>query len=265
MINLLVKKTSLGKNFKSSEILYKAASCIIFLMIWYILSLFISDPLILPGPAETAGRILTYFYEGILIQELYTTVLRSFLGLFIGIIIGIIFGLLIGLNRVLYLIFYPGVTFLQSTPVISWLLLALIWFSSDIVPVFIVAAAVLPVITINTAEGIRHTSPQLLEMARLYNVSKKKILREIYIPQIAGFLISGIRITVGITFRVSVMAEVLSHPGNGIGERMSWARINIETADIIAWTIIIIAATIFFDWITDIILNKLFGKYNVKN
>jgi ABC-type nitrate/sulfonate/bicarbonate transport system permease component len=39
------------------------------------------------------------------------------------------------------------------------------------------------------------------------------------------------------------MAEVLAHPGMGIGEKMSWARINIETADLLAWSFMVVIIT----------------------
>lgn len=248
--------------FKIKGIFNKFISLFFFILIWYIFSNTISDSMILPTPYETFLKILDFAKTGVLFSEFIITFLRSIYGLSASLLCGIFLGTIMGFSKIIYKLISPIITFLQSTPVISWLLLALIWFSSDIIPIFIVAVAVLPVITINTAEGLVRTDKNLLEMAELYNVPFRRIIKEIYIPQIMGYLLSGIKIAVGITFRVSVMAEVLSHPGNGIGEKMSWARINIETADIIAWTIVIITATLILDYFVERIFNKISRKYN---
>jgi len=80
-------------------------------------------------------------------------------------------------------------------------------------------------------------------MADIYNLGHKKIIKNIYIPSIAGYFESSLKIVFGNTFKVVVMAEVLAHPGAGIGEKMSWARINIETADLMAWSFLVVIIT----------------------
>ncbi len=172
------------------------------------------------------------------------TLLRSSAGLVLSVMLGVTTGVLIGFYRNFRRAVQPLVTVIQSTPAISWLLIALIWFDVQLIPIILVILATFPIITINTAEGIMTTDRKLLEMASVYSVPRKKIVSDIYIPEITGYIRSSFRIALGFTIKVALMAEVLSHPGSGIGERLSWARINVEMADLIMYTLLAVLMTL---------------------
>ncbi|MBN1501710.1 MAG: ABC transporter permease subunit [Spirochaetes bacterium] len=240
----------------------KISGVLLILLVWSISASYISDIFILPGPQEVFLILKKLVVSGSAFSEFRITFIRSIAGLSIALCIGTSAGILLGLSRTVYDVFHSVVVFIQSTPVIAWILLAIIWFSTEMVPVYVVAIAVIPVITLNCTEGILRTDKKILQMAALYKVGKFRILYCIYLPAVTGYLISAVKIALGLTFRVAVMAEVLVHPGNGIGEKMNWARINIETGEVLAWTVIIVAATLLFDQITDILFRFLFRKYN---
>ncbi len=235
---------------------------IIIIAAWHFLSVFIADAFILPSPADVFVILRKLIASGSAFNEFKITFIRSIAGLAIALAAGIAAGVLLGLNKIVYDVFHTIIIFIQSTPAIAWILLAIIWFSTEMVPVYVVAIAVVPIITLNCAEGILQTDRKILEMASLYKVKKMKVLRYIYLPAITGYLISAVKISLGLTFRVAVMAEVLVHPGSGVGEKMNWARINIETGEVLAWTIIIVAATMIFDQIVNLIFKFSLRKYN---
>ena len=239
--------------------LNKIVGLFFLLVLWYLLSKAF-NPIILPSPFEVANSMINSFKNLTIFPNLGITVLRAFLGLIFSFIIGFPLGIFMGINKTFYETIRPLVTFIQSMPVISWVLLALIWLDNKLIPLFVVVAAVIPIIILNIAEGIKRVDKKLLQMADIYNFSKIKILKNIYIPSVAGYFESSLKIVLGNSFKVVVMAEVLSHPGMGIGEKMSWARINIETADLLAWSIIVVLITFFFMGLMNLFLRSKSDK-----
>ena len=243
-------KSSLKSNFYT-----KIVPLSLFIALWYVVSSFM-DPIVLPKPLEILKTTFSIIVSETFFAAAGITILRGVIGIVIASFFGVIVGALVGINKNIATIVEPWILFLQATPIISWLLLALIWFDTTTVPIFVIALSVFPIISINIAEGIKRTDKKLLEMASIYRVKRVDVIRSIYIPSVAGYMISSIRIVVGFAFKIAVMAEVLAHPGTGIGEKMSWARINVETAEIIAWTVVII----FVTWLVDHLLMLLIDK-----
>lgn len=245
---------------KKDFFIYKITGIAVLILIWFALASGISDDIILPGPLKVAAVLKDITLSGLLFTELFVTLLRGLAGLSIAIASGIFIGILLGLFRPVYNTLSTIISFTQSTPVIAWILLALIWFPAERISIYIVTIATFPIIALSTAEGILNIDNKLLQMAQVFKFSRLKIIRFIYLPNITGYLSAALKIAIGLTLRAAVMAEVLSHPGNGVGEKMSWARINIETAEIIAWTIVIVIATLILDFV----LNKIFSNIKVK-
>lgn len=214
------------------------------------------NPIILPYPVDIVRSLAKITLNGDLVRESAVTLLRGLAGASIAFLLGVLVGLLMGTSRRAYETLSPAVTALQSTPVISWILLALIWFDNTVVPVFIIVVAAAPTFIISVSEGILRTDPKLLEMAKVFRVRRLKVIRSIVIPSILGYLFASVKIVFGLTYRTAVMAEVLAHPGGGIGEKMNWARINVETADIIAWTLIIILFAFIIDELLSLAVKK---------
>lgn len=237
------------------------------LLFWQFLSGFVAE-IVLPSPTSTFKAVKEIVQTPLFLTHVVVTLKRAFLGIFAGIITGSFAGIIIGINKKIHTLFKPYILTLQATPVISWILLALIWVSSVNVAYIVIATSVFPLIALNLSEGIIRVDKKLIGMANFYKVSFKKKLFHIYIPSVMGYVFSSLRIIIGNGVKLAVMAEVLSHPGSGIGERMSWARINVETSHIFAWTIIIIVATFGIDFIMlslttrEYIKNILIKKYS---
>jgi NitT/TauT family transport system permease protein len=77
-------------------------------------------------------------------------------------------------------------------------------------------------------------------MAKIFGFSKGKTLRLIYWPTVYPFLLSGIMTALGFAWKAGVAAEVISTPKNSIGAQLYDAKIYLETADLFAWTVVVI-------------------------
>ncbi len=239
----------------------RLASLSFVIFLWFILSQLIGNELIFPGISSVYHSMLEIILSGSLIREVSVTAVRCFISLVITMILGISFGVLYGISENVKIMFSPVVVFLQSAPSISWLLFALIWIDQKYIPVLVIVLSTLPIVIINSAEGIVNTDKKILEMAKLFRINKWLIVKKIYIPSIAGYLIASFKILLSNTIKVGVMAEVLSHTGAGVGERMNISRINLQMADLTAWTIIIILAAYLLNNLLEFLIKKFSGGF----
>jgi NitT/TauT family transport system permease protein len=131
--------------------------------------------------------------------------------------------------------------------VVAIILLALIWFNVEQVPIFIGFLTMFPILAINISQGIRETDPALVQMAHLYHVNNRKILQHIYWPSILPYLFSGISTSIGFGWRSVIIGEVLSQPRFGIGAMMQDAQSYLLVSEVIAWTIIAILTGAVFE------------------
>jgi len=240
-----------GKNFKG----------IIFLLIvWQGISMKL-DPLILPSPISILNVFRNNILTGKGIAETCITLYRFFMAYSVSVSLGILCGMLIFKNSTVKSFLWPFITILQSTPVISWVLLALLWFPSEIIPYFILGIFTLPVIIINTFNGLMSTDEKLLEMALAYGIEEKQVFSKIMLPSMLSSLMGGIKITANSSLKVLATAEIIGRLPRGIGGEMNTAWINIETDSLLAWTIYLIILTGLLEKLISKAIKIKWGRY----
>src|SRR5262249_56148627 len=69
---------------------------------------------------------------------------------------------------------------------------------------------------INTAVGVQRIPPDYLNVARVLNLSEWKIFTKILFPAVLPYMITGVRLSIGVAWLVIVAAEMLTG-GVGIG------------------------------------------------
>lgn len=121
----------------------------------------------------------------------------------------------------------------RSVPVASFIILALIWFSSQNLAVLISFLMVLPVIYANVLGGIEATDRQLLEMAQVFQISVGRQIRYLYVPQVLPFFQSGCAVALGLCWKAGVAAEVIEAAGVH-GEKLQQAKVYLDTPDLFA-------------------------------
>lgn len=226
------------------------------ILLWQFLSLG-RKTLIFPSPVEVLQSIAEIITGGSFLPSVYNTVKAvfiSFAAAFLpALILGITGKFMPFINRMMEDI--SGI--IRSAPTVAIILMALLLLPVSVTPVVICFFVVFPVLYTNISEGLVATDPQLLEMARIYRISREKIIRSIYIPSLKPFIAAGCRSALGLSFKIMVTAEVFNFvTQNTIGAQMYLHKIQIDLAGIMAWTIIVIALSLLFDFA----LKKLFEE-----
>ena len=154
----------------------------------------------------------------------------------------------------------PYVLAIKSVPVASFIILALIWLRSSQLSLFISFLMVFPVLYINVLAGIRSADGQLLEMAQVFWVPWKRRVRMIYLPAVEPCLLAGSATALGMSWKAGVAAEVIGVVGGSLGERLYDAKIYLMTADLLAWTVVIVALSAGFEKLILWLLGRAFRR-----
>ena len=150
--------------------------------------------------------------------------------------IGILAGLHPGLARTLK----PVATLLLGVPPIAWIVLALLWFgTTGLTPVFTVVVTTLPITFAVAVEGARTRDKNLEDMARSFGTPRTMLLWDVQLPHILSYLFPGWVTALGLAWKVTVMAELLAST-TGIGANLALARVNLDTAEALAWIIALV-------------------------
>jgi NitT/TauT family transport system permease protein len=223
------------------------ASVATILVAWKLLALYFHSAFIVPSPEDSLLTVVKLITNAGFLSVAGTTILRGIFGFAVSAVLGLGVGIIAGLNSGFNTFINPMLATIRSTPVIALILLALIWFSPGTVPVFIAMLTMFPFICTNVVDGIRSVDHDLVEMARFYRVGKGRIIREVYLPAITPFIISGASSAMGIGWRAIIIGEVLSQPKYGIGTQMQSAQTFLNVDVVIAWTVIAVLISYGFE------------------
>ena len=141
----------------------------------------------------------------------------------------------------------PLVSAVKAVPVASFIILALVWLESRRLPLFIAALMAFPVVYRNVLEGIRSTSRELLEMARVFHVPFSRRLRGVDLPQVLPYFRAAADTALGLSWKAGTAAEVIGLCSGTIGERLYTAKVYFQTADLFAWTAVIVLLSVLFE------------------
>ena len=231
---------------------------IFWLGIWQILHGVVGREIYIPSPRNVFTTLLELVFLPHFWKSVGASIYRVLAGLFLSIFAGSFLGILAGLNKHIYDLIYPLVLVIKSTPVLSFIIIALIWFSSSSVPIFIGFLMCFPVIWTNVTTSMHQVDKNLLEMAKSYGVRKWGVYKNIYFPSIFPYFLAGCITCLGLSWKVTVAAEVLSHPRNSIGSNLYSAKVYLDSRELFAWTLVVILLSLFFERV----FAKTIGKLN---
>ncbi len=230
-------------NNKCKKILIVAG----WLLVWQLASWCIQNDILFAGPIETFQKLLMLLPE----SEVWYACAGSLLRITIGFGMGLLGGVFLALWSVRYKwieeILAPPMMLVKSVPVVSFVVLFLIWWGSGYLSIAISFCVVLPVFYVNTLEGIRNTDNKLLEMAFIFDVPLWNRVFYIYRPALKPFWDSAIRTAAGLSWKSGVAAEVIGLPEHAIGERLYLSKIYLDTSGVLAWTVLIVLMSMLFE------------------
>jgi len=224
------------------------------LLVWTLAAAAVGQELLLPSPLQTGRKLMELMADQSFWLTIGKSILRVLSGILAAVVLGILLALVTSRSRLARELFSPVMALLKSTPVASFIILALVWLGRNVVPVVIAGIIVLPVVWANVSAGLAGVDPQLIELARVYRLPPLRRLRRITWPSVLPHLRAALRSALGLGWKAGIAAEVLTVPPYSIGKRIYEAKIYLETTELFAWTAVVVLLSVLIERLLLILL-----------
>lgn len=213
------------------------------LAVWVFAAALVAQPLILPGPGAVVVALLRLVCDANTWAILVGSGARILGGLALAAICG---GVLAGVSvrsRTFARLVAPALSFVKATPVACVVVLLLIWLGSARVSIAAVFLMALPGVYFSLVEGLAQVDKPLEQMFRLHGVRGWRLFCAHTWREVLPFVLSCARAVIGMSWKAGVAAELIGMAAGTVGERIYQAKLLIETADLLAWTVLVVAAS----------------------
>lgn len=227
---------------------------------WQVISLSIGFPAIFPSLVDLLKEISGLFVSDHFYAELGTTILRGIIGFTFAFVFAFCCAVAALFSAFWKAFFHPIIVVTRSIPVISLVLIAILWFAPVQLPVFIALITMFPILYQNTLTGLEQCDYKNVEMAKLFGKSDYRRFVSIYLPASKASIFDGISTALGFGWRAIIIGEVLAQPVHGIGTAMKEAQAYINVSELIAWTVVAIGISYLFEFVI-----KLIRRIKVKH
>ena len=245
---------------RSRRLFLSLAVLAFWLGLWFLAAKLVGRELLLPSPAQVLQRFLRLCGTAVFWHTVGTSILRVLAGIVSASVLGVLLAILTENSALMKALFSPVMVLVKSTPVASFIILALIWLGRGILPAFISGLMVLPVVWANVSAGIAAQDPQLLEMARVFAFSRSRILRRITLPTVLPHFRSALSSALGLGWKAGIAAEVLTVPQPSIGKMIFESKLYLETTDLFAWTLAVILLSLVIERVLLKLVRRIGGK-----
>lgn len=227
-------------NSRGPKLPVRIAVCLFWLLLWALAARLVGRELLLPSPVQVLRRLIELArsreYWGMIANSL----LRVLTGIVGATLLGVLLAILTESSAPARALLSPVMTLVKSTPVASFIILALVWIGRGVLPAFISGLIVLPVVWANVSAGIAGRDAQLLEFARVYALPRGRVLRRITLSSVLPHFRAALCSALGLGWKAGIAAEVLTVPQNSIGRMIYESKLYLETTSLFAWTLTVI-------------------------
>lgn len=232
---------------KIQKLFVNAAAAMFWVAMWQLAYVKVAQELLLVSPAQAFLRLIQLSQSAVFWSSIGGTCFRVLAGFLLALSIGAVIAVFSARYKWVYSLVSPLFGVIRATPVASFIILVLLWISTDGLPMFIAFLMVVPMIWSNISAGISVVDKSLLEMAKIFKLSRSKILTVIYFPAVMPHFISACSVGLGFAWKSAIAAEVICLPKMAVGRQIYNSRIYLETADLFAWTIAVIILSVLIE------------------
>ncbi|MGK2741144.1 nitrate ABC transporter permease [Tepidicaulis sp. LMO-SS28] len=165
-----------------------------------------SDPFYVYGPNDMGIAWQVYYSLG-----------RVLAGFALAVAVGLPVGFLIGTSKIFETAWMPLIQILRPVSPLAWLPIGLLLFKAvDPSAIFVIFITSIWPVILNAAAGVRAVPEDYTNVARVLNFNRAEMVRKIYLPATAPYILTGMQLSLSTAWMVIVAAEMLTG-GIGIG------------------------------------------------
>jgi ABC-type nitrate/sulfonate/bicarbonate transport system permease component len=211
------------------------------------------NPILLSRPSAVLAAGADMIADGSLPSAFGDSIVVLGLGFVAGVAAGVVLGLLIGRSEVLGALLEFPVNALYATPTVALIPLVVLWFGFEVTAktVVVFLFVIFPVL-INTMRGVREVDPELVEVARSFCSSERRMWRDLVMPSALPYIVTGVRLAIGRALIGVVVAEFYTAL-SGLGNLIAVNANSFQTARMFVPVVVIallgVTLTAALEWV----------------
>lgn len=245
---------------KYSNLIYPILSLLILIGIWAVFAKVVGIEIIVPSIKTTFIQLFALLGNAKFYIAIKNTLLRSLLSFVLAMACAVILSIISAFLPVIYKLSSPFIAIMRAVPTMSIILLTIVWLSPQTSPVLIAFIIIFPMMYAGIFSSITNIDKDLISMSKAYKVRKRDMVLSLYLPSIAPSFFDISRANISLTVKLIISAEVIAQTKNSLGIAMQIARGQLETAQLLAYTIIAIALSYSLELIV-LLIKKLVVRW----
>ena len=206
---------------------------------WQLLTFFF-PPYLIPSVFSIAREMGSILTDSSLMVSYLFTIYRVILALTAAFLTGTMISILIFYHSPSRDFILTLFHFMMGVPSLSWVVMAVIWFSNVEFRVFyIVFVTSLPMFALQVDDAVRAVSNELIEMLKIFRPNRRQLLTKLIFPAILPSIFTSWKVNLGFGVRVVIVAELVGATV-GVGNELLTAQELFRMESAIAWTLMLV-------------------------
>lgn len=214
----------------------RTLSFLLLLVIWEISAIAVQSR-VLPDPWQVTLSFYDNLVYGSLLSDLGITLLRVLAAFVLAMVIGTAIGIVMGLRRQVDVLFDGWLILFLNIPALVTIILCYIWFGlTEVAAIAAVALNKIPNVIVTVREGARAIDRDLLQVAQIFRVDRRRTFLRFFLPQLYPYLMVAGRSGIALIWKIVLVVELLGR-SNGIGFQLSIFFQQFDIAGLLAYTL----------------------------
>ena len=255
-------RPALGRRFRRRPIsparrwALRIASVAAILIAWQVYGGSI-NPILLSDPSSVAAAFVDMVRDGSLGHALASSLTVLGLGFVFAAVAGVLIGLAAGRSDTVSALIDLPVSALYAVPAVALVPVIVLWFGFAVTAktVVVFLFVIFPVL-INTTRGVREVDPELLEVARSFCSSERRMWFDLILPSALPFIVTGLRLAIGRALIGVIIAEYYTSL-SGLGDLITTNASNFQTARMFVPIVVIALLGVVFTALLELAERRL--------
>ncbi|WHA44022.1 ABC transporter permease [Agrobacterium larrymoorei] len=217
----------------------------------------IIDVFFFPAPVDIVKQVITWVTDTGFYRHVSITLTETVLGYIIGTGLGVAAGVWLGLSRSAARILDPFIKGLNAIPRVVLAPIFVLWLGLGLWSKVALAVTLVFFVTFfNAMQGVREVNPVVLSNARILGAKRSDLLRHVYFPAAASWILSSLRTSVGFAVVGAIIGEYLGSSA-GLGYLIAQAEGNFDAVGVFAGIFILAIFVLLIDLLLDFVEKHL--------
>ncbi len=227
---------------------------ILFILFWSVCANVIRNDILVPYPKDVCLSLFRILTKKNTYLSILLSIFRVVKGYLFSIVLSLVLACFTFINKSFRSFIEPIVVLIKTIPNISYIILAIIWLGSEGSVSAVTFMILFPICFNAFVSKLDDMYRKQKDVIAIYRSNTLEMIRICILPELYIEMIQTSITAISMGLKVAVMAEILAAVRIGIGKQLNYARINLNTSDLIAWTIIILILSYLLNYIFQLLL-----------